>query len=64
LQHKFEGYELKEDGILMYRCIVYVSNDQELKNILLSELNKVPYVGNPGYQNKIAVIKNNTIGQA
>ena len=24
---KFEAYELREDGILMYRCRVYVSND-------------------------------------
>jgi hypothetical protein len=30
-QPKFEGYELREDGILMYRCRVYVPNDQELK---------------------------------
>jgi hypothetical protein len=25
-QQQFEGYELKEDGILMYRHIVYVAN--------------------------------------
>jgi hypothetical protein len=42
LQQKFEGYEIKEDGILMYRCRVYVPNVQELKNILLSEMHKVP----------------------
>jgi hypothetical protein len=29
-QHKFEGYELKEGGILMYKLIFYVPNDQEL----------------------------------
>ena len=38
LQQNLEGYELKEDVIIMYRCIVYVPNVQELKNILLSEM--------------------------
>jgi hypothetical protein len=34
-QQKLEGYELKEDGILMYRRKVYVPNDQELKSLIL-----------------------------
>jgi hypothetical protein len=53
-----EGYELKEDGILMYRHRVYVSNDQELKSMILSKMHKVPYVGHPGYQKTIVVVKN------
>ena len=36
LQQKIEGYELKEDVILMYRRKVYVPNDHELKILLLS----------------------------
>jgi hypothetical protein len=31
-QQKFNSYELKEDGILMYKGKVYVSNSSELKN--------------------------------
>jgi hypothetical protein len=31
-QQKFNYYELKEDGILMYKGKVYVSNSSELKN--------------------------------
>jgi hypothetical protein len=58
LQQKFEGYELKENVILMYRHKVYVPNDQELKNMLLSEMHKFPYVGNLGYQKTIAAVKN------
>jgi hypothetical protein len=57
LQQKFEGYELKEDRILMYRCIFYVPNDQELKKLLLSEMHKVPYVGHPVYRKIIAAVK-------
>jgi hypothetical protein len=35
-QRYFEGYELKEDGILMYRHRVYVPNDHELKSLIFS----------------------------
>jgi hypothetical protein len=56
-QHKFEGYELREDGILMYRCQVYVPNDQELKRLIFSEMHKVPYVGHLGYQKTIVTVK-------
>jgi hypothetical protein len=56
-QQNLEGYELREDQILMYRRRVYVSNDQELKNIILSEMHKVPYVGHLGYQKKIVAVK-------
>ena len=56
-QPKFDGYELREDGILVYRCRVHVSNDQELKNLILSKMHKVPYVGHLGYQKTIVVVK-------
>ena len=35
-QQKFEGYELREDGILMYRHKIYVPNDHELKRLIFS----------------------------
>jgi hypothetical protein len=34
-QHKFEGYELREDGILMYRNKIHVPDDKELKIMIL-----------------------------
>jgi hypothetical protein len=33
----------------MYRCKLYVPNDQELKGLILSEMHKVPYARHPGY---------------
>jgi hypothetical protein len=56
-QQKFECYELREDGILMYRRKVYVLNDQEFKSMILSEMHKVPYVGPPSYQKTIVSVK-------
>jgi hypothetical protein len=52
-----EGYELREDGILKYICKIYVPNDQELKNMILSEMHKVPYDGHPSYHKTIVSIK-------
>ena len=41
----------------MYRHRVYVPNDQELKNMVMREMHNVPYVGHPGYQKTITVVK-------
>jgi hypothetical protein len=57
LQQKIEEYKLDNDEILMYRGKIYVPNSQELKNLILREMNNVPYVGNPSYQKTIASFK-------
>jgi hypothetical protein len=41
----------------MYRRRVYMPNDEEFKSVILSEMHKVPYVGNPRYVNKIVAVK-------
>jgi hypothetical protein len=46
-QQKFNFYEMKEDGILMYRDKVYVLNSNELKNAVMKEMHNVPYDGHP-----------------
>jgi hypothetical protein len=56
-QPKLEGYELREDWILMYRRRFYVLNDQELKNSILLEMHKVPYFGHPSYEKTIVTFK-------
>ena len=56
-QQKLNNYELKEDGILMYKGNVYVSNSSEMKNVVLKEMHNVPYVGSPVYQKTIAVVR-------
>jgi hypothetical protein len=57
LQQKIEEYKLDKDEILMYKGRIYVPNSQELKNLMLREMNNVPYVGHPGYQKTIAAVK-------
>jgi hypothetical protein len=52
-----EGYTLGTEGLLLYKNIVYVPNDQELKLAILKEMHNVTYVGHPGYQKTVAVVK-------
>jgi hypothetical protein len=49
---------MEEDEVLRYKGINCVPNSQELKNLILGEMHNVPYVGHPGYQKTIAVVKN------
>jgi hypothetical protein len=56
-QHKFNFYELKEDGVLLYKGKVYVTNSNEMKIVVLKETHNVPYVRHPGYQKTIATVK-------
>jgi hypothetical protein len=48
---------MKEDGILMYKGKVYVSNSKEIKNEMLKEMHNVPYAGHPGYHKTIAIVR-------
>jgi hypothetical protein len=57
LQQKIEEYKLDNDEIHMYGRTNYVPNYHELKNMILREMHNVPYIGNPGYQKIIAVVK-------
>jgi hypothetical protein len=36
MQQKIENYELREDEILMFKGRIYVPDEQELKNLLLT----------------------------
>jgi hypothetical protein len=41
----------------MYKGIIYIPNFQELKNMILREMNNVPYARHPGYQKTIVAFK-------
>jgi hypothetical protein len=52
-----ENYKLETDRILLYKNKIYVPNVQDLKLMILHEMNNVPYVGHPGYQKIVAAVK-------
>jgi hypothetical protein len=48
---------MKEDVLLMYKNRIFVPSSGELRNLVLKEMHNVLYVGHPGYQKTIAVVK-------
>jgi hypothetical protein len=56
-QQKIQDYELREDGILMYKGRPYVPNFLRDENIVLREMHNVPYVGHLSYYKTSAIVK-------
>jgi len=57
VQKKYKYYKLEEDGILFFKNKVYVSNSQELRNLILKEMHNVQYFGNPWYWKTITNVR-------
>jgi hypothetical protein len=41
----------------MYNNMMYIPNSTELKNLIMDEFHKRPYVGHPGYQKMITTTR-------
>jgi hypothetical protein len=41
----------------MYKGKVYVSNSNELENVVMKEMHNVPYVGHPRYHKTVVVVR-------
>jgi hypothetical protein len=54
---KVDNYKLGIDGILLRKNIIFVPDVQDLKRMILHEMNNVSYAGHPGYQKIVAAIK-------
>jgi hypothetical protein len=57
MPQKVENYKLETDRTLLYKNKIYVPNFQDLKLMILNEIHNVTYVGHPGYQKIVAVVK-------
>jgi hypothetical protein len=57
VQHKIKECEIKEDGLLMHKNIIYVPSFGEPGNLGLKEMHDVPYVGHPCSQKMITPIR-------
>jgi hypothetical protein len=55
---KYEGYEFLNDGLLItYKGRLYIPNCDELKRLIMDELQKIPYTGHPGYYKMITTTR-------
>ena len=52
---KYEGYELEEDGILIFQGWLYIPNNVELKKVVIDEIHQMLYSGRLGYQNIVTI---------
>jgi hypothetical protein len=57
MPQKMDIYNLGLDGILLHKKKKFVPNVQDLKHMILHEMNNVPYAGHPRYQKTVAAVK-------
>jgi len=43
--------------MLIYKGIMYVPNQKNIKDLSLDEYHKIPYVGHPGYKKLITTLR-------
>ena len=58
LEKRYEGYKLKEDGLLTYKGRIYIPNVVDLRRVVMDEIHQAPYSSHPGYQKTIAIARN------
>jgi hypothetical protein len=54
---KYKGYQMLTDGLLTYKGRLYIMNCDDLKRFIMDELQKIPYIGHPGYQKMITATR-------
>ena len=50
LDKKCEGYQLKEDYLLVFKGKLYIPNCVDLKKVVMDEIHQIPYYEHSGYQ--------------
>jgi len=50
-------YCLTTDGLVKFRDMIYVSDNIELKKVILTEFHAKPYSGHLGYQKTLTAVK-------
>jgi hypothetical protein len=56
-EKRYEGYQLRDDNLLMYNKRLYVPNSADLRQLIMDEFHRRPYVGHPGYQKMVTTVR-------
>ena len=56
-ENLIKGYSLNEKLFLLYKDKVYVPNVPKVKLLIMDEIHKTPYLGHPGYQKTITMLR-------
>jgi hypothetical protein len=57
-ERRYEGYHLATDELLLYNNRLYLPNSKDLRQLVMDEFHRRPYVSHPGYQKMITTIRN------
>ena len=57
LEKRYEGYKLKEDGLITYKRRMYIPNVANLRRVFMDEVHQNPYSGHPRYHKAIATTR-------
>jgi len=52
-----EEYHITSDGLVKFKSKIYVSDNNELKKLILRKFHIKPYLGHPRYQTNLTFIK-------
>jgi hypothetical protein len=56
-EKRYEGYQLRDDNLLVYNKRLYVSDSTYLRQLILDEFHRRLYVGHPGYQKMVTTVR-------
>jgi len=56
-EKKYEWYRILTNGLLLYNNRLYVPNSTELRHLSMDEFHRMPYVGHPGYQKVVTIVR-------
>ena len=57
VRENYKDYALQDGGILKMKGRVYIPNSSELRKSVLQEMHNAPYVGHPGYQKTLTMVR-------
>ena len=57
LEKRYEGYKLKEDGLITYKGRIYIPYVEDLMRVVIDEIHQTPYSSHPGYKKTIATAR-------
>ena len=63
IEKRYEGYKFEEDGLLTYKGIIYISNVDYLRRVVMDEIHQALYSGHPGYQKQLLQLESNNSSQ-
>jgi hypothetical protein len=57
IEKRYEGYQIRDDSLLLYNNRFYVPNSVDLRHLILDEFHRRPYVCHCGYHKMVTTVR-------